>query len=38
MNYCPKAVAHFEGGYQIDQPALTFESGTAELTLEDIPT
>lgn len=28
----------FEGGYQIDQPSLTFEGGATELTLQDIPT
>jgi hypothetical protein len=27
----------YEGGFQIDQPLLTFESGATELTLEDIP-
>ncbi len=28
----------YEGGFQIDQPLLTFEDGESEITLEDIPT
>ncbi|MGB6036727.1 MAG: T9SS type A sorting domain-containing protein, partial [Cryomorphaceae bacterium] len=28
----------YEGGYQIDQPLLTFEGGSSELTIENIPT